>query len=257
MRGSLTVLAFVGVSGFASLINMGVAQDADGTLMREVKELKRGQDQVRKELVEVKALLTKITSPTMPQINVKDVEIDLGDNAVLGDDGAKLVLVEISDYECPFCGRYVRETFPRLFEEYVSKGIIRYAVFSMPLPRHTLAGKAAEAAHCANEQGKYWDMHKLMMSRQDSLGDLPGLARDLKVDADAFEKCLKTNRYKGQIDKETALARKLGITGVPGFVLASSDPRNPRVVKGISAMIGAQPFDSFKKEIDRALASIE
>ena len=90
--------------------------------MREVKELKRGQDQVRKELVEVKALLTKITSPTMPQINVKDVEIDLGDNAVLGDDGAKLVLVEISDYECPFCGRYVRETFPRLFEEYVSKG---------------------------------------------------------------------------------------------------------------------------------------
>ena len=96
-----------------------------------------------------------------------------------------------------------------------------------------------------------------MMSRQDSLGDLPGLARDLKVDADAFEKCLKTNRYKGQIDKETALARKLGITGVPGFVLASSDPRNPRVVKGISAMIGAQPFDSFKKEIDQALESIK
>jgi len=141
-------------------------------------------------------------------------------------------------------------------EQYVDKGIIRYAVLDLPLPMHKMAQKAAEASHCASDQGKFWEIHMLMMTKQESIEDLSSYAATLNLDVPRFEECLKTNKYQEQISKESALAQKLGIRGVPGFIIASTDPQNPAKATGISYIPGAVPFAMFQKEIDQALAGL-
>jgi len=243
-------------------INM-FAQENASDLKGLFEELQNNQQEMRLEFQELKSLLSRFLTqnaqmpkaPTVPQpINIKDVEFEIGDNPVLGSDDAKLIVVEFTDYECTFCSRYVRETFPEILKEYVEKGILRYAVVDQPLPMHKSAEKAAQAAHCATDQGKYWEIHKLMMTQQDSLDDLSSYARSLQLNITEFENCLATEKYKEKVNNNTALAVKLGITGVPGFIIGLVDSQNPGNVKGISSIRGAAPFPNFQKEIESAIA---
>ncbi len=233
-----------------------VAQDAVAGMQKEIEELKIGQQAIRKELMEIKSLLLKPAGlPAGPQLSIKGVEFEIGNNPIQGSGAAKLILVEFTDYQCPYCSRYVKETYPKIAEQYLNKGVIRYAIVDQPLPIHPLAGKAAEASHCADDQGKFWEMHKAMMLKQDSLGDLSTYALSLDLSVSEFENCIKTDKYKGEVVKDVALAQKLGINGVPGFIIGSIDPKNPMKVKGISFIRGALPFTNFQKEIDLAVAA--
>jgi protein-disulfide isomerase len=94
----------------------------------------------------------------------------------MGNGDAKVTLIEFSDYQCSFCGRHFSQTLPRLMTEYVKTGKVKYVLRDFPLePIHPLAFKAAEAARCASDQGKYWEMHDRLFSNQQALGpkDLP------------------------------------------------------------------------------------
>ena len=149
----LTLLLF----GFS---NIAFAQTPD--ISKEIEELKQGQQAIQKKLQDIESLLEKIaTQPPMRPVPpsgpvIKDTELEIGSNPVKGGADAGLILVEFTDYECPFCGRYVRETFPQIQKEYIDKGLIQYAVIDLPLPSlHPKAIKAAEASHCAEDQGKF------------------------------------------------------------------------------------------------------
>ena len=101
---------------------------------------------------------------------------------------ARVTIVEFTDYQCPFCSRYVRETYPQLDKEYVQTGKVKYVLRDLPLEAiHPLAMKAAEAAHCAGEQGKYWEMHDRLFANQTELArtDLAKHAQALGLDAAA------------------------------------------------------------------------
>ncbi len=239
---------------------IGLAQQSDCDLKDDIETLKRDLLSVRQDLMEIKSLLSKTSRSSQnaqmgpPQANVKDVEFDLGANPIKGKSDARIILVEITDYQCPYCSRFVRETFPKIAEQYIDKGAIRYGVIDMPLKTHKFASKAAEATHCANDQGKFWEMHNAMMSEQDKIADLASFATALKLNADKFGECLKSDKYKEQIEKETELSLKLGVLGVPGFIVAAADPSNPSKAKGISFIAGALPFDKFKSELDQVLA---
>lgn len=115
---------------------------------------------------------------------------------------------------------------------------------------HKMAAKAAEASLCAGEQGKFWEYHELTMSKQEWIEDLSSYATALKLDLGQYDNCLKTNKYASEIEKDASLAMKLGITGVPGFILAYSDPKSPTKAKSISFIRGAQPFDLFQRIIN-------
>ena len=134
--------------------------------------------------------------------------------------------------------------------------MIKYAVIDQPLPMHQHAERAAQAAHCASDQGKFWEIHKLMMSRQDSLNDPSSFARSLDLNISEFEDCLAAEKYRERVQNNIALARSLGITGVPGFVIGLVDSQNPGSVTGISSIRGAQPFSNFQKEIEAAIAAV-
>ena len=214
--------------------------------------------QIQKELSEIKMLLSRPGALQQqpqqpPQVNIEGIEFEIGNNPILGKESARLILVEFTDYQCPFCGRYARETFPQLRKQYVENGTIRYAVIDQPLPMHPEAAKAAEASHCAQDQGKFWEIHEEMMGKQDDLKDLSSYAKTLNLNVGQFEECLNTGKYSDVIRKDMELANKLGVNGVPGFIIGTVSRTDPRKVTGISMIRGAMPLGAFQQEIDSAL----
>jgi protein-disulfide isomerase len=119
-----------------------------------------------------------------------------------------------------------------------------------------MAVRTAEAAHCADEQGRFWEMHDKMMSDPESVNDLNAIASSLDLDMQKFGSCMDEKKYAGKVDSNLSLAKKLNILAAPGFVIAASNPDNPQKVKGIFFILGAVPFAQFQKEIDQALAGL-
>jgi protein-disulfide isomerase len=246
---------------FVFLLNFNLfAQENLSDIKASLEEVQKNQQEMRLEMQEIKSLLSKIATQQLqpkpqqpPQVNVKGVEFDIGDNPVLGNESANLIVVEFTDYQCPFCGRYSRETFPEIKKQYVDTGSIRYVVIDQPLPIHPDAPKAAEAAHCANDQGKYWEIHELMMAKQDDLKDLSSYATTLNLNIGEFENCLNTGKYKDAVSKNMARAKELGISGVPGFIIGTVDAKDSRKVTGISMIRGAVPLGNFQQELNSAL----
>ena len=133
-------------------------------------------------------------------------------------------------------------------------GKIRYAALDLPLERiHKLAFKAAEASHCAEEQGQYWEMHDRLFQHQRALEPWSGHAEALGLDVAKFDECLASGRHGAAVRKDMAVARAAGATGTPSFVLGYTDPEDPSKVKGISFLRGAKAYADFKAEIDKAL----
>ncbi len=125
----------------------------------------------------------------------------------------------------------------------------------LPLERiHRSAFKAADATHCAEEQGKFWEMHDRLFDNQKALEPWSGHAEALGLDVAKFDDCMSSERYDAAIRKDMTEARKAGATGTPSFVLGYTDPQDPTKVKGLSFIRGAQPFSAFKAQIDGALS---
>lgn len=219
-------------------------------LASDIATLKESVKAIQKDLQEIKALL-QARPAAGPPVNVV---LDLGTNQFKGEPTAKLTLVEFSDYQCPFCARHVRETHPQIQKEYVETGKVRYVFLDLPLESiHKLAFKAAEAANCAGEQGKYWEMHDRLFENQQALEPWTAHAEAVGLDVAAFEACLASGKQAEEIRRDMAEARKAGITGTPGFFLAYTDPKTA-TVRTVASLKGAQPFAAFKAEIDRLLA---
>ncbi len=130
-------------------------------------------------------------------------------------------------------------------------------VLDFPLESiHKMAFKAAEATHCAMDQGKFWEMHDRLFANQQALEPSKAHAEAIGLDVAKFEQCMSSGKHVPDIRREMAEGQKAGVTGTPSSVLALTDPSNPKKVKGLSFIRGAQPFDGFKAEIEKALAAL-
>ena len=118
---------------------------------------------------------------------------------------------------------------------------------------HKLAFKAAEAAGCAGEQGKYWEMHDRLFANQKGLEPWTAHAEAIGLEASKFEECLNTGKYAGEIRRDMAEGRKAGVTGTPAFFLAYTDPTSSKV-KTVVRLPGAKGYADFKAQIDKLLA---
>lgn len=222
-------------------------------IKEDLKALKEGQANMQKELQEIKTLLkSRPSAPGEPQ----NVVINVDKAPFKGDKNAKLTLIEFSDYQCPFCGRHVSQTFPQLEADYIKTGKVKYVFYDFPLDFHKNAFKAAEAADCAGEQGKFWEMHDKLFENQKALeeSDLTNYAKSIGLNMSKFQKCLDSGKYASQIKKEIELGQKSGVTGTPSFFIGVTNPKDPNV-KAVKVIKGAQPYNNFKDAIDTTLSS--
>lgn len=128
----------------------------------------------------------------------------------------------------------------------------------MPLERiHKLAFKASEATHCAEDQGKFWEMHDRLFANQRALEPWSAHAEALGLDVAQFDQCMSSGKYADAVRKDMAEATKAGATGTPSFVVALTDPDDPTKVEGVTFIRGAQAFPAFKAQIDSALSAAD
>jgi protein-disulfide isomerase len=160
-----------------------------------------------------------------------------------GPESAPITIVEFSDFQCPFCSK-AESTVKDLLELEKYKGKIRLVYRDYPLPNHPLAPKAAEAAHCAGDQGKYWEMHGKLFASQPKLEvtDLKTYARDVGLDGARFDKCLESGEKAKVVEEHAKAGEAAGVRGTPAFFI------NGRLISG------AQKLDAFTALIDAELA---
>ena len=186
--------------------------------------------------------------PPAPQI----VELSIKDRPFIGSEKAPLILVEFSDYQCPFCRRFHLNTFPKIKQEYIDTGKVRYVSLNLPLDFHANAQNAANAAHCAGDQDRFWEMRHLMIKNASKLETehITDYAKQIKLDMVSFGSCLAEKPHQPLIDADMLMASKAGLTGTPSFVLSSHAGKSQ--ITG-HKLIGAQPYDAFKSALESEL----
>lgn len=171
-------------------------------------------------------------------------EISINGAPVRGAMEAPITIVEFSDFECPFCKR-AQPTLAQLMERY--RGKIKFAYRDFPLESiHPQAERAAEAARCANDAGKFWNYYDLLFTESPKLGseDLKRYASQVGIDAQQFDQCLSKGLHKAGVQQDVNEGIRLGVSGTPAFFI------NGR------PLTGAQPLEAFTRIIDEELAHI-
>jgi len=181
-------------------------------------------------------------APVAPQAEYVRYDIPIEGYPSLGPDDAKIVVVEFSDFQCPYCRRFHQETYQALLDAY--PGQIRFVYRNLPLTSiHPNAMGAAVAALCANDQNGFWDYHDKLFSSE-SLGEevYVQYATDLGLDVDAFTACLSSGEHDTFIQEDMDYSLGIGVQSTPTFF-----------INGL-AIVGAQPLSNFQQLIDKELA---
>lgn len=191
-----------------------------------------------------------------PVEDITGMSVAVGPN-VKGSAAARLAVVEFSDFQCPYCGEFARNTFPKIQQNYVDSGRLKYMFVHDPLEQiHTLARRAAVAADCAAEQGRFWELHDRLFANQSALSDI-----DLERDAEAsgvrvgdFRSCLSRKGSDLNVSAGVAAAKVLRIAGTPTLFVGelSQDGRQVKLFKRIN---GALPYDFVRKVLEEALST--
>ena len=168
-----------------------------------------------------------------------------------------MVIVEFTDYQCPFCGRHFSSTLPEIRQRYLLTGKVRYVVRDLPLTDiHPYSLAAAKAARCAAAQGetRYWQYHDALFTHQKEIADtlFGTLAREASLQLPAFQSCVASLATRGLIERDIADARRAGLSGTPAFVIGRTAGDS---VRGV-LIRGAYPFDLFRQAIDAALGVV-
>lgn len=177
------------------------------------------------------------------------IDVSADDDPVKGDKDAPVTIIEFSDFQCPFCSRFFEQTLPQIKTNYIDTGKVKFVYRDFPLDSiHPQARPAALASECADEQGKFWEMHDLLFQKQDewvSTGTpfFKKYAKDLGLDSSKFNTCLDSKKYDDEIQSDLNDGANAGVQGTPAFF-----------VNGIS-LSGAQPYSAFQAAIEQALAS--
>lgn len=171
------------------------------------------------------------TGPDAPQ------GINVSNDPKLGDPNAPVTIVELSDFQCPFCARFHEETFPALRRLYGDQ--VRWIFVNRPFAAHQHAERAAIAAECAHRQGRFWEYAEALFAAQDDLGSgaIEDSAEAVGLDAEAFGTCLSNRETASEVNADIAEAERLGVDGTPTFYI------NGRRV------VGAQPVGTFNQVI--------
>jgi protein-disulfide isomerase len=188
--------------------------------------------------------LATVPQPGSPSSGGASISID--DDAILGNVNAKVTVVEFSDFQCPFCGKFYKDTFNQIKTQYIDTGKVRWVHRDFPLSTiHPFAEKAAEAAECAHDQGKYFEYADKLYTNQENLAieNLKQYAKDLGLDTATFNTCLDTGAKAQEVQNDMNEGISYGVEGTPAFFI------NGELISG------ARPFSNFRDVIEKKLTA--
>jgi len=183
--------------------------------------------------------------PTLPALKAEGY--------VLGSPSAPLEIIEFADFECPGCGQFATITEPDVRAKLVNTGKVRMRFMDYPLPMHRNTWDASLAAACANDQGKFWEMHDLLFSNQDRWNGettnkprpiIAEFAKGIGLDMTKYGSCMDNETQRAKVQSHLLEAQRRNVTQTPTFVI------------GDQMIPGALPYDSFKQLVDEAIAKL-
>jgi protein-disulfide isomerase len=216
----------------------------------------RGLEDILKELRALRAEIRNLRAPTeRPPAPAMPSSLPLGDGPILGSAQARVAIIELSDFQCPFCKKFHDDTLPRIKSAYVDTGKARYLFHNFPLEgMHPQARKAATAAICAWKQDAFWPAQSALFASQAQLGRNPyrEIAHSIGINVSDFEACVASDETQKRLDQELALAQTSGVRGTPHFVVGRIKGNE---ITELAALSGAQPYEAFAAALDRLAAN--
>jgi len=216
-------------------------------------ETSEPKEVIIREVVQDSQAKQTTQTQTGPQI-IKNVSLD--DDPMKGSPDAEITIVEFSDFQCPFCWRFYTQTLPLIEQNYISTGKVNFVYRDFPITGiHPNAVPAALAGECADDQGKFWEMHDMIFLNQKNWQDLQTTqstnlfkeyAIEIGLNTDEFDSCVTSGKYLEEIQNDYDDGRAYGVTGTPGFFVG-----NEKI--GFTKIIGAQPYSSFQRIIEQQL----
>ena len=236
----------------------GVAAFFAGSYTSNFNSDKISQEELENAMAKLELKILEKQLPTnQPTIPLK---ISLGNNPVIGNPNAPITIIEFSDFQCPFCAKFHIQTLPKIMDEYIKEGKVKLVFRDFPIQSiHSNALLASVAAECANEQGKFKEMHDKLFENQNewSSKDTDNLiilfnqySLEMGIEKEKFDSCLKNEKYIKEIQKDLDDGRTYGVSGTPGFFIGNDEI-------GFIELKGAHPFENFKNVIDTQLKKIK
>jgi protein-disulfide isomerase len=246
---AVTLIALFSLSGPQS------PQDEVTALRKEVEALKAQQAAMQRDLTAIKNFLQALAQAQQPgeaALVNKTVQVDGVPSK--GAASARVMMVEVSDYHCPFCRRFRQETQPQIDAQYIETGKIRYAFIDYPIAQlHPDAFRAHEAANCAGDQGKYWEMNAQLFSQPTrDVAALVSQAGKVGINTSQFKSCLDGGKYAGPVRESISRMQTLGIDSTPTFLIGLTPPAG-QPMKVLKVVKGAVPFEDFKSTLESVL----
>ncbi len=236
------------------IIVVGVAAFFAGSYTSNLNSNQISEEDLEAVIAKLELRMLQNQLPT-EQSNLP-VKISADNDPIIGNPDAPITIIEFSDFQCPFCARFYTQTLPLIYEEYIEPGKVKLVFRDFPIQGiHPNAVPAAVASECANEQGKFKEMHDMLFEKQnewsrqetaDALSLFSQYATKIQLQQERFDSCLISGKYIEEIKKDLDDGRDYGVSGTPGFFVG-----NDQI--GYVELLGAQPFDSFKKIIDAQL----
>ena len=188
------------------------------------------------------------TTATVGGAGTKQVDVSFGNTPILGEENAEVEIIVFSDYQCPYCESFFKNVEPTLREEYIKTGKAKmsWRDFAFLGPESFLA---AEAARCANDQGKFWQYHDLLFNRQKGENQgafakdkLKGFASELGLNQSDFDSCLDSGKYTQAVKDDTDYGKSVGVSGTPATFI------NGEFIEGVDP---SDPFTRFRNVLDK------
>jgi protein-disulfide isomerase len=247
MRPALRPIVLLAAILLAACSQPAAQSNDPAELRKEIEALKR-------DIAEIRDFLKQATGGRFGGPRLEDASIDLSGAPVKGSAAAPVTLVEVSDYHCPYCRRHVQQTQPRIYSEYVDTGKVRHVFIHYPIDQlHPEAFRSHEAASCASDQGKFWELHvKLFETPARTVDQIAELATAAGLDATALRACIDSGKYSKPVRESVTRMQTLGVDSTPMFLIGQT-PKSGQPLKVLKVIRGAHAFEQFKALIDPML----
>jgi len=240
------------------IIAIGVAAFLGGLHISNLDSNQISQEELNEAIakLELKILQNKLPS-SQPIIELK---ISADNDPIIGNSNALITIIEFSDFQCPFCAKFHIQTLPKIMEEYIKDGKVKLVFRDFPIQSiHSNALLASAAAECANEQGKFKEMHDKLFENQNEWNSkntdnviilFNQYSLEMEIEEEKFDSCLRNGKYVKEIQKDLDDGRAYGISGTPGFFIGNNEI-------GFIELEGAHPFENFKGIIETQLKKLK